>query len=242
MKKITAAILCLSMILGITACSESEPETSETSFDREREYWETVSDMQNEWEEGVLNDSVQKLIDSGALAAPEDEYQFAFRKDGSGYVLDFLDAGVEAQLTGDFSLVPENIILSRADRVYYKRYGGEICSVDSELPWFFPEFTDNSTVYHFASRPEIFADTMEECRYLIIQDSFISFREKDYYYGPMDRCTTTTMVFIIDAQKRELLHVEIIGSDTPPDGSSDHTNGRYKQEEADTYIYSLLGF
>ena len=248
--KKTLITLSITAALALGACtsctSEESDPTAETSFDRERAPWEQVSEMQNDWCNEVVQDAVRKLADDGAVERPIEGMQireiFEFREDGDGYVIDFKDKAKEKELTDEFTAEMDDVIISSAlPTVFYKRYGGDAAEDDAQLPWFYPLYCDNSEVYHFAGREDVFADSMEECRYLIIEGALNSMVEEDFYWGGMDRVTRTTVVLIFDVRARELVHVEYLGTDTPPASNAQSTFGKYFQDEADTYIMGLLG-
>ncbi len=233
-------------MLVLTSCtSEESAITTESVFDRERAPWSQVCEMQNDWCNEVVQDAVRKLADAGAVEPPIEGTQireiFEFREDGDGYVIDFKDKTKEKELTDEFTAEMDDVIISSAmPIVFYKRYEGDVAEDDAQLPWFYPLYCENSEVYHFAGREDVFADSMEECRYLIIEGALNALVEEDFYWGGMDRVTRTTVVLIFDAQARELVHVEYLGTDAPPESNAESTFGKYFQNEADAYIMGLL--
>ena len=226
------------------ACSKAQP--TETTKDRE---YLSISEsvelgkVQDQWSLDVMLDAFSKLADNGDIDPVPEECSslndaLSFRKEGDGYVIDIKNPDVERKLTKPFTTEMDKIIirttLGVADR---KSTAGRTQS--NTFPWFYPNITDDPS-FKFNSCNQVFADTMEECKYLIYMGTLDTFVEEDFYWGKVSRITRTTVVMVFDAQARELLHIRYIGTDTPPETDAEFNAGLEFMTEKYAYVRSLI--
>ncbi|SCW41492.1 Leucine rich repeat-containing protein [Ruminococcaceae bacterium YRB3002] len=99
--------------------------------------------------------------------------------------------------------------------------------------------TEGITEYTCMSFNDVpFANERSECDYLMLYGGFKSRVDYGFYMGDVDRITTTTLVFVINVAKREIVHIECIGIDCPGI-TTDHTTGYTKVNEARTYMMDI---
>ena len=235
-------------------------------------------EVKDDWADGVVVDALNKLAEQGAIAPLPDDFQlfekvFQFEPVEGGYDVAFLDNAAKEQVTGDFSLdlsdgskvalCTELHMLnddgSRARDVtvpYTDKDGKFSTSVKKhdEALLATPTLMPGGWAGTYASLQsdvpqEVFADNIEECRYLIAYGSCYSNVEKDYYSvtltseGSIDRTDVTTVVLVIDAREHRILHIENIGTSVP-EGSVDAAKaehyGKQLTGEAIAYIKNLL--
>ena len=240
-------LLCVLLAVSFAcfaACSKAQP--TETTKDREYLSIGNLVELRNEqdkWSRDVMFESISKLADSGAVdPLPEECFSLSdalsFRKSGDGYVIDFKNPDVERELTKPFTVEMDKIIirttLGVADR---KSAAGTTQS--TTFPWFYPNITDDPS-FKFNSCNQVFADTMEECKYLIYMGTLDVYVEKAFYVGNIPRITRTTVVMVFDAQSKELLHVKYLGTDTPPDNDAKSNAGYEFLTEECAYVRSLI--
>ena len=239
----------------------------------EEAYLKTV-DEKDDWADGVVLDSLNKLAADGVIAElPEDfaifDNVFEFRPTDDGYDINYLDEEAKERLTGDFSLdlsdgskvalccelkkVNEDGSRLRDMTVPYTDKEGEFSTsvyrhdeVLLATPTLMPGGWAGTFGMLRESIPqEVFADSVDECRYLIAYGGCEANVAEDYYglipfsEGTIDRTDITTIVVVIDAVEREVLHIEIIGTDVP-EASTESPYGDQLTEEAITYIMELL--
>ncbi len=224
--------------------TETETETEKETKASRVEPGERENDPSGEellaWADSLYNDAVQKLADAGDIPAlgDTDETKLAFGTNGSGsYTVQFLNGMTGDRLTGKVDTTPEMVIAATPDKVYCSVYRQR---VDQTVPFFFPSNT-KAGLLHSGENTEVYADTVEECQYLIYTRPFISHVDEGFYSGGWDRTLVTTVVFIIDAKTREIAHIEAIGTDVPGASVSMGANkGKPKWEEAEEYILGLL--
>ena len=241
----------------------------------EQAYKKTVEEK-DLWADGVVLDALNKLVDEGAIAPLSEDFKlfdktFEFVPTDDGYEIDFLDSAVGARLTGDFSLD-----LSDGAKVAICRQGGKVDPNTGERLYDLEVVHTNKdgafstavkqhdekllatptlkpsgyfNMLDPAVPQDVFADTIDECRYLIAYGGCHSNILENYFSispeakGSIDRTDTTTVVLVIDAQQRTVLHIENIGTDIPKAGGDltrgDHI-GDTLTEEANAYISKLL--
>ncbi len=224
--------------------TETETETEKETKASRVEPGEREDDPSGEellaWSDSLYNEAVQKLADAGYIPAlgDTDETKIAFGTSDSGhYTVQFLNGEAKARLTGKFDITPDMVITATPDGVYCSSYRQR---VDQTVPFFFPANT-KAGLLHYGENTEIYADTIGECQYLIYTRPFISHVDEGFYSGGWDRTLVTTVVFIIDATTREIVHIEVIGTDVPGASVSMGANkGKPKWEEAEEYILGLL--
>lgn len=212
------------------------------------------------WTDGIVKDSVAKLVEDGIIETNDGETQFykmfQFESDGNGgYDIAYKDTKAKASLTGDFTLPAGKVAICRTD------YGSEERPVEPlyndgkhiegsrtmGLPLFYPESfigevgEDGLAVMLDGIDNEAFAGSFDECDYLILYDRFASHIDEGYYMGNIDRESATTMVFVIDAKEHKVVHIENIGTDTPGKSVKMGQNrGDMKYDEMEAYINALL--
>ena len=230
-----------------TAAVEETPEpTPEPTPEDPREDMgiNELREEQNAWADSLFADALQKLVDRGDIPALSEDGMPAFveREDPLAYDLEFLNPETEAALTGPFEMEPAEVIFAQ-NNVDFKRSAGGIEEIYDTVPWFFPTSVNGYTLTPEAF-PEVFADHMEDCRYFIYNTYYETCREKGYYdLTNTDRVTKTTLVWILDAQNREVIHVENIGTFRAQGHSAtaEEARGKVLWAEAEEYINGLLG-
>ena len=245
----TKNTILLSVLLAVSfacfaACSKAQP--TETTKDRE---YLSIGDLValrnalDKWSRDVMFESISKLADRGAIDPLPSELStlndaLSFRKSGDGYVIDFKDPDVERELTKPFTAEMDKIIIrSTTGVVDRKSTAGRTQS--ATFPWFYPNISDDPS-FKFNSCNQVFADTMEECKYLIYMGTLDVYVEKAFYVGNIPRVTRTTVVMVFDAQSKELLHVKYLGTDTPPDNDAESNAGKEFLTEEYAYVRSLI--
>ena len=242
---------------GTSASAETETESipeTETETETEKETRASRVELGHreddpsdeallEWADSLYNDALQKLAADGYIPPlgedPEQILEF-FVGSGGHYAVKFLNSTAEDMLTGELDEKPDMVIVGTPTAVYHTYYRQV---VDQTVPYFFPSTSSNTNVgvLHYGENSEIYADTLDECRYFIYIRPFISHVDEDFYSGGWDRTIVTTVVFIIDAENREVVHIETIGTDVPGTiVSMGEHKGKAKWEEAQAYILALL--
>ena len=107
-----------------------------------------------------------------------------------------------------------------------------------EDPFFQPVVSTGQPVL-----PEVpascWAESVEECDWLIIYGGYETSRTKGYYGGNIDRVVVETRVHVLDPREKRIVLTEIIGSDVPGIRTTNPT-GRVKFDEAEACIVKLL--
>ena len=202
-----AAVLCLIL----AGCGEKEEEDVilDPSADEPG-----VTD--EEWAAEVWNEAVGKLFETGYAEKDEtDGIIFRFRENGE---IDLHGEGSSLE-SSDFR-IDDKMIWGSADA---RRAETVDFSVDT---YTIPEGHDESekdedtpeylSSYAFVPTPiELFAKSRGRCRYLVLVTGLIYNIVPDYYRGPVPRRDTSTCVFVIDAVKREVVHIHHISNDVP---------------------------
>ncbi|MDL2252898.1 hypothetical protein LJC49_02335 [Ruminococcaceae bacterium OttesenSCG-928-I18] len=191
------------------------------------------------WAQGIFDKSLQKLAEQGAVEYDPEEFLFTFEETEAG---DFTPL-----LTSDALALYGDSPVTIGERVIYS-----LCKPDGEIVVFKNDGSDlNLPVYTPVQPDDIarltdvdparFANKLKECDTLIVYGGFESERSQDYYMGGMDRVKTTTLVFVIDAREKEILHIEVIGTDAPGNMTDvGYTTGHTLDEEAAQYVSALL--
>ena len=220
---------------------------------------EQIVNQKDTWAEGVLRAAIDDLAAQGAIDdVPADAQMmtgaFAYEKVEDGYGIALKDDRVKAELTGDFTLPAGKVILCDPDynremRVFYldgsaAKYNA---TAPSDAPLFYPE-----SMYGYFSADGMadlldgvdssrFADDLDGCDYLIAFDSVFSHIDENYYYSSIDRKSCTTFVIVVDAKAKKVVHIENIGTDTPPDTvKAGGENGQMLHKELIAYLNGLL--
>ena len=75
---------------------------------------------------------------------------------------------------------------------------------------------------------------------VIIISVFEPGRNRNFYHGNVDRISITTLIFVIDVKKRDLLHIGPVATDTPSNSTSNPV-GQTRTQEAMTILASYWG-
>ncbi len=239
----------------------------------EKTYTDTVG-KKDDWADVTVLEALTGLADEGSISPLPENYKifdnvFEFEKSGDGYDIIFQNSDVKAEITAGFTLdltdgskialccemhmLDSDGLRLRDLTVPYTDKDGAFSTAvnkhDEELlstPTLMPGGWSGIFADILKDVPaEVFADTTDECRYLIAYGGCISNVEENYYSvspvadGIRDRTDVTTVVLIIDAKEKRILHIENIGTDIPPDQTDDPT-GSIMTEKALEYIKELL--
>ncbi len=135
--------------------------------------------------------------------------------------------------------------------VYHDCYWGSKCNVYRKTetgrkdphpkdPFFQPVYSNGEPVYP-SVLASVWAETVENCDWLIVYGGFETDREKNYYFGGTDRVTVETRVYVLDVREKQSVLLEVIGVDKPGRRTEmDHTSGRVMFDEAEAFISRLL--
>ena len=239
----------------------------------EKKYTDTV-DKKDDWADGLVYESLKKLADEGSVSPLPDDYKifdnvFEFEEAAGGYEISFLKEETKKELTAEFKLdLSDGSKLALCCEQHMKKDDGSRLR-DLTVPYTDKEGAFSTAVYKhdekLLSTPtlmpggwsgmfagiqknvpaEVFADTTDECRYLIAYGGCNSNIVENYYAispvaeGIRDRTDVTTLVLIIDAKEKRILHIENIGTDIPAAQTTDPT-GKVLNEKAIEYIEKLL--
>ena len=200
------------------------------------------------WAEDLFGDCYQKLVDAGSIELPQEGDPNEFFVFDDEHELRFLDEELGARLSADLSVDLDDVIFCAGNRgaglnltVYLDPFTeGEYAS----YPRFYPatymisgSFADPIVVPEGAA--DRFADSLDECRYVVAYVGLYSRVEDEFYMGGADRTHATTLVVVMDAQNREFVHIRNVGTDVPPTTTQWPTGGTLYQEAQD-YMGSLL--
>lgn len=243
----------------------------------EAAYQKTL-ETKDAWADSVVVDALNALAAEGAIAPLPDDYSlfdkaFEFEPSDEGYDIAYLNGEAKRRLSDAFALdlaKGEKVALchrmakrdaqgerlSDLEVLYTKKDGAFSTAVkkhDEDLlatPTLMPGGESKLGSALDPSIPkEAFADSPDDCRYLIAYGGCPSHVEKDYYSttpgakATADRVDTTTLVLIVDARERKVLHIENIGTDVPADSvdaAKSEAVGKVLDEEARAYISKLL--
>ena len=146
-----------------------------------------------------------------------------------------LDEQPEVPLSGRLILVYAE--LSGKCNVYCK-YGGPKTDPRPQDPFFQPVWSNGQPLY-----PDIpascWADSVEDCDWLIVYGGFETGRNKGFYGGNIDRVIVTTRVYVLDPREKKIVLTRTIGTDTPASRTSNPT-GKVLSEQAKDYIIRLI--
>ena len=244
--------------------TEAEAE-AETSTDAENASWGVIPteeevELNNKWADTTVRNALDELVNEGAIAPIPSDAElmgdaFQYESADPGYGIAFEDEAIGAELSADYILPSGKVIIGRID------YGNEFRPVKADyadgdwvyeavgerVPLFYPESLDG----HFSAERtetilenvpvETFANSTDECDYLIIFDSVASHVDEDYYMGSIDRTSVTSLVFVIDVNEGKIVHIENVGTDTP--GSTvemGQQRGDLLWDEVAAYLNELL--
>lgn len=212
--------------------------------------------LYNEWADTTVSNALNNLADEGVIAEPSSDGEYldeAFEYSGSGIA--FLDENAGEELSGDFDLPAGKVVLGCFDSILSEAtHSTEVFYADGnwgtdqgrEPTLFYPEsmfgYLDQYEMSDVLRDVpvETFANSTDECDYLIVYDGVPSSVEEDFYWGGWDRISTTTLVLVIDAKQGKVVHIENVGTDTPPAMNSDTTEGEVLKEDLAAYLNDLL--
>lgn len=248
--KLTSIIVlasCLALCAMLVACGSAQPTK------------EQLVSQKDTWAESVLRAAVDDLAAQGAIGkVPADAKMmaeaFTYEQAKGGYDIAFKDDRAKAELTGDFTLPDGKVVLCDPDangkmRVFYLdgSAGKNNASVPNGAPLFYPEsahgyFSEPSMAKLLDGvDPSRFASDLDGCDYLIAFDGVYSHVDEDYYVGSVDRKSCTTLAIVVDAKAKKVLHIQNIGTDTPPNQvQAGGENGQVRSEELVSYLNELL--
>lgn len=245
--------LTLLLMLSMVACSiqstqeqSTQDETESNESVVEEVPAQTYSDVDEDahaWALTVFDDALQKLVDQNYLNYEAGTYDFQYNSNPE--TIHFLHQDAVEQYLLDPIVLEGKVVF-----VSWKQSSHEFVvegknpeypdTLDSTRPTYCPVETGGYIIY-----PDIeidrFANSIDECDYLILYGGFESSRDVGYYTGGVDRVGTTTQVFIVDAKTHELVHVEWIDTDLPGFSTeSTHTTGTINVADMKKYLVSLL--
>ena len=212
--------------------------------------------LYDEWADTTVCDALNNLADEGVIAQPPSDAEYlgeAFEYSNNDIA--FLDEEAGEELSGSYSLPAGKVIIGSFDSIVSESAHSTIVfyadgtwgsNEDGELTLFYPEsmfgYFDMYQMHDALTDVPIdaFANSIDECDYLIVFDGVTSEVEEDFYMGGWDRETTTTLALIIDAKQGKIVHIENVGSDTPPSMQADSTAGEMLRSELAEYLHDLL--
>ena len=221
------------MTIHEAASSEAETETGTVAASEA----EAVSEAETAAETAAE-------VKAGTESAAEKPKKTISEYEMDSWANEIYESAMDAQPSDGIPKLPLSgkIILAYHDstgcNVYSKRSMMAKTDPFPEAPYFQAVFSDGTPKYEDV--PEsVWADSFEECDYLIVYGGFEVSRNAGYYEGGADRVTTKTVVYVLDPKEKVVLLSKDIGVDAP--GSvTDHTTGRVLYDEADAYITYLL--
>ena len=164
------------------------------------------------------------------------------------WAAEILAEALEKPVAGDQLSLP---LSGKVILVYHDCYWGSQCNVyrktktgrddpHPEAPFFQPVYSNGEPVY--PSVPvSIWAETVEDCDWLIVYGGFETDRDKNFYFGDIDRVTVETRVYVLNAREKRAALLEVIGVDRPERRTTmDHTSGWVMHDEAEAFISRLL--
>ncbi|MBQ9828694.1 MAG: hypothetical protein IJM62_08425 [Lachnospiraceae bacterium] len=248
--KLTAVFIIILALLMQAACgggtgkdeqTSSQDTSGQTETEKPAETESRAPDPSpeetEEWVASLVSDAVQKLSDEGIIAVSFEDYDMMIpfvEGDKGEMVPDFSDEAKGRELTEEFSLSGGRMIISE---------NGEVLCTSKRLrrtdpvPYFFPSGSTGILIYD-TNNTEAFADSLDDCRYLVYYRGFESKTDKAYYNNTYDRIHVTTVVFIIDTETRKVVHMETVGTDAPGNITDDR-KGKVLYDRAEGYIRGL---
>jgi hypothetical protein len=200
----------------------------------------------DQWAESVFNEALLKL-------ANEDGFRFDPGAQGvlfldgfdpnKGFAPRFKKAETIARIIDSQVSVNNQVIVAQygptISNISFWRFvvGGQQ-NVESDKPAYYYSQIEGID-------PSRFSDNLDGCDTLIVYCGLQTIREQDFLNNGADRVSITTMVFVIDARNRELLHIEPIATNTPAATiSSSYAYDVYgiaQTEQAYSYISTIMG-
>lgn len=229
MKKLFIAALLIAACVAFAGCGGGEGAVLNPDADKEG-----VTD--DSWVKDVWDSAVQDMIDKGyATEDPDDGVIFTCVNNGA---IDLSEEG-KAALTAEDPKIDGKVIWGS---LYATQSETKAPTVD---PCAEPPEGQEETWPHYVStyadssvKPEVFADTRGQCKYLILMTALCYNVAHDYYMGPCDRLDIVTYVFVIDAVNKEVVHAHFINSDSPGAVASSYM-GKIYEENARHYMNTL---
>ena len=230
MKKLLIAALMIALCAAFAACGGGEGAVLNPDADKEG-----VTD--ESWVKDVWDSAVQDMLDKGYATEDPDE----------GVIFECAVNG-EIMLSeeGKAALTADNYLLDEGKVIWGSEYATQSATAEPRVdtcaeppegqeetwPHYVSTYADSST------KPDVFADTRGQCKYLILMTALCYNVAHDYYMGPCDRLDIVTYVFVIDAVNKEVVHAHFINSDSPGAVASSYM-GKIYEENARHYMNTL---
>ncbi len=253
---VVASVCCLFAALVFAGCA-SEPAAPKLTP-------EEMIEQKDAWADGVVRSALDKLADEGAIGKVSKTADllvdaFEYEKIDNGYGIAFKDKALGKELSGAYTLPNGKVILCRTRTtgakeapfmtVYPEYADGDWVNeaVGEDVPLFYPEslnghFDEERSKIILADVPaEAFADSFDDCDFLIVYDEVASHVDENYYFGSINRTSVTTLVLVVDMKSGQVVHIENVGTDTP--GSTvkmGQQHGTLLWDEVAAYLNKLL--
>ena len=238
------------------ASGESSERAAEQSSSSSKRPSEKDIARYNEWADDVVCDALNNLADDGVIAEPAGDatyLQEAFEYYHNDIA--FLDKEAGNELSGNYSLPKGKVIMGWFDpitsdaahstKVFYAN--GNWGPADHDEPTlFYPQSmfgVFDQYIMQDALRDvptDAFADSIDECDYLIVFDAVDSSIKEKYYAGGYDRISVTTLALVIDVNRGKVVHIENVGTDTPGDYQVTNNSGSMLKQKLAEYLDGLL--
>ena len=229
MKKLLIAALMIAACVVFAGCGGGEGAVLNPDADKEG-----VTD--DSWVKDVWDSAVQDMLDKGyAKEDPDDGVIFVCVNNGE---IDLSEEGKTALTSEDFKIDgkviwgSEYATMSETSEPRVDTSASPPEGQEETFPHYVSSYADEST------KPEVFADTRGQCKYLILMTALCYNVAHEYYIGPLDRLDIVTYVFVIDAVNKEVVHIQFINSDSPGAVASSYM-GKIYEENARHYMNSL---
>lgn len=230
-KLISVAIILtvfISLLAGCGSKNVINPEADDPN----------ITDEQ--WATDVFYTAVDKLLDSGEIGKSSIDSKELFLYEAGK--MKFKTAELEKKYTKDDFSVSEN-----EGKIIWAFVKTDSSSEEERRPVDTLNKDDNDE----KKRPEYYSQGAEtrvsednfavsrgECGYLMVYGSFVARVDGKFYRGGIDRKITATEVFVIDALKKEVVHIEHIGTSTPPTVTT-NPRGSIRVENALNYMAGI---
>lgn len=261
-----ACLFALAIIAGCAPQSSTHTESAASGKSSEQAAEQSSSSSKrpsekdiaryNEWADDVVCDALNNLADDGVIAKPAGDatyLQEAFEYSHDDIA--FLDEEAGKELSGNYSLPEGKVIMgwfdsitsdaSHSTEVFYAN--GNWGPADHDEPTlFYPQsmfgvFDQYIMQDALSDVPtDAFADSIDECDYLIVFDAVDSSIKKKYYASGHDRISVTTLVLVIDVNRGKVVHIENVGTDTPGDYQVTNNSGSMLKQQLAEYLDGLL--
>ena len=227
---IVVSVCCLFAALAFAGCI-SEPAAPQLTP-------EEMIEQKDAWADGVVRSALDKLADEGAIDKVSEKADllvdaFEYEKIDKGYGIAFKDEALGKELSGAYTLPDGKVILCRTrttgakeapfTTVYPEYADGDWVNeaVGEDVALFYPEslnghFSEERSKDILADVPaDAFADSFDDCDFLIVYDEVTSHVDENYYLGSINRTSATSLVMVIDMKDGRVVHIENVGTDTP---------------------------